>query len=134
MIEDERRRFLQKAFREEIAGWHAGQRDSWENPDRLATDIAEAVRLQVARKAQNRQNMADPIREMTYGGVNIYIRHGPTPGDVRVSLEYVYEGRNRIEDRFSFSHMGREIPTLREEIEETYDAIDGLRPRGKKNA
>ena len=45
----------QRAFREETAGWHSGQSTSWNTEDRLAADVAEAVRQQIVRMEAARQ-------------------------------------------------------------------------------
>jgi len=60
LIEDDRKRRLQADFRDEISGWHTGQPDSWINPDRLAGDVAEAVRQQIVRMQAARQQGFTP--------------------------------------------------------------------------
>ncbi|MEM7239223.1 MAG: DUF4062 domain-containing protein, partial [Pseudomonadota bacterium] len=46
---------LQVEFRKEVSRWHSGQSNSWRNADRLAADVAEAVREQIVRMDAERQ-------------------------------------------------------------------------------
>lgn len=120
----EGQRDAQRRFREEdLAGWHTGQRDAWDNPDRLAAHVAEAVRRETTELDRKERSQVH-IREFSDQTTEIerfiesIIENKFVSKDERAQFLSELSNRDKI-----ISLQNEEISRLRKLIEQLTNAL-----------